>query len=126
MGRAFLAPVPHNTGRAFHDLSGFAFLIDLAETSHELLVHWLITVLSKDAEEGLTFVQSLGCFAKTASKSIGNECLLEDLLDGGVNVHWPAGHWGSGRDISFNITHVDLLDVPSNFLVQEFAEEAPC
>merc|ERR1719341_1459480 len=120
VGRALLAPVPHNTGGALHDLSGFAFLVNLAETSPltKLLVHWLVTVLGKNAKEGLAFIQCLGCFAKTTSKSIGNKCLLEDLLDGSVYVNWTAGHRGSGGDISFNITHVDLLDVPSNLLVE--------
>ena len=107
MSWALLAPVPHNACRAFDDLSGFAFLVDLAKTSpftklhvgvnldkrdsvlhaessHEFLVHGLITVFCKDAEEGLAFVQSLGCFAETASKSISNECLLQDFLDGTV------------------------------------------
>merc|ERR1712112_515250 len=97
-----------------------------AEGGHELLVHGLVTVLSQDAEQGLALVQSLGSLTESASKAISYQSLLEDFLDGSVNVHGPAGHGGSGGDISFNITHVDLLDVPSNLLVQKFAEEAPC
>merc|ERR1719213_737837 len=40
-----------------------------AKGSHELLVHWLVAVLGQDAEKGLAFVQSLGCFTESASKT---------------------------------------------------------
>merc|ERR1711970_578507 len=149
VGGALLAPVPHHTGGALHHLPGLALLVNLAQTSpltklhvgvnldqgdpvlhaegsHELLVHRLVTVLGKDTEQSLTLVQGLAGLTESASKAISYQCLLEDFLDGSVNVHGATCHGGSGGDISFNITHVDLLDVPSNLLVQEFAEEAPC
>merc|ERR1719167_832880 len=47
-----------------------------AKGSHELLVHWLVAVLDQDAEKGLAFVQSFGCFTESASKTISNEGLL--------------------------------------------------
>merc|ERR1719348_932433 len=83
-----------------------------AQGSNQLLVHGLVAVFGKNAQEGLAFVQGLGSLAESAGKSISDEGLLEDFLDGGVNVHGPAGRGGSRGDISFNITHVDLLDVP--------------
>merc|ERR550519_1779684 len=93
VGGAFLAPVPHHAGGALHHLPGLALLVYLAQTSpltqlhvgvhldegdpvlhaeggHELLVHGLVTVLGQDAEQGLTFVQSLGGLAESASKAI--------------------------------------------------------
>merc|ERR1719495_888067 len=95
-----------------------ALLCILAENCDEPMYKKLVTALCMDAKQSLALVQGLGGLTESASKAISYQCLLEDFLDGSVNVHGPAGHGGSGGDISFNITHVDLLDVPSNLLVQ--------
>ena len=81
-----------------------------AESSDELLVHWLVTVLGQDAEESLPLVQSLGGLPHTACKSVSDERLLEDLLDGGVDVHGAGGGGGGWNVISLIVRHCEFLD----------------
>ena len=81
-----------------------------AESSDELLVHWLVTVLGQDAEESLPLVQSLGGLPHTARKSVSDERLLEDLLDGGVDVHGAGGGGGGWNVISLIVRHCEFLD----------------
>ena len=151
MSWALLAPVSHHARGALHNLSGFAFLVDFAQTSpftklhvginlkgesksqklkdaldvhldqrdavlhaqscDQLLVHGLVAVLGQDTEQCLPFVQGLGGLPDTTGKAVSNESLLEDLLDGGVDVH-GSGWDDSGWDfISLNIRHGEFLDV---------------
>jgi hypothetical protein len=87
---------PDNDAAASNHLTGFALLVDLAETSpfaqflvvinldevdsvfaaeslHKLHVHGLITVVSKDAKVSLSLVQSLSALIQTTSKTIMDE-----------------------------------------------------
>jgi hypothetical protein len=41
-----------------------------AKGCHQLLIHWLVTVLTKDAEQGLPLVQSLECPSLTIAVTI--------------------------------------------------------
>jgi hypothetical protein len=89
--------------RAADDLTGVALLVDLAETSpgaedlgisdldevdlvlsaerlNELEVLGLVASLDEDAEMGLTLVEGLGGLAETASKTVVNERVLQNLL----------------------------------------------
>jgi hypothetical protein len=52
----------------------------LAESLDQFLVHGLVAIVSQDAEEGLTLVQSLGGLVEAAGKTVVNEGSLQDLL----------------------------------------------
>ena len=129
-------PISDNTGGTFDNLPGFALLVDLAEPSplaqlhvavhldegdavlhaqrrHQLLVLRLVAVLGQDTQQRLTLVQRLGGLADAAGEAVSDQGLLEDLLQGRVNVHGATGgHGGLGWNISFNIAHVEILNVP--------------
>merc|ERR1719430_1018318 len=82
-----------------------------AQGSHQLLVHRLVTVLCEDTEQGLPLVQSLGRLSQPSGETVGNQSLLEHLLDCLIDAHWAGGlNGGSARHISFNIGHVAILD----------------
>ena len=103
----------------------------LAQSSDQLLVHWLITVLGQDAEQGLPLVQGLGGLPHTSGQTVSNQSLslvkcyklqswlliscchlLEHFLDGGVDIHGAGGDGGGGWNIiSLNIRHGEFLDV---------------
>jgi len=93
----------HNNAAASNDLSGVTLTIDLAETSpgaehfgvsdldevdfvlsaerlDELDVFGLRTGFDEDAKMGLALVQSLGALTKTASETIVDESVLQNLL----------------------------------------------
>jgi hypothetical protein len=71
-------------------------LVLLAESLDEFLVHRLVAVVGQDAEKGLTLVQSLGGLVKAAGETVVDEGGLQDLLDGGVDVHRAGGHGDRG------------------------------
>merc|ERR1719452_364917 len=72
--------------------------------SHQLLVGGLVTVLSNDTQQGLDSLP------ETSDKSIRDQGLLQNLLEGRVNIH-GSSHSGDSRwNISFNITHVEFLE----------------
>ena len=89
--------------RAANDLAGVAFTVDLAKTSpgtedlgvtdldevdlvlgteslNQLDVLGLSAGLDEDAEVGLALVESLGALAETASETVVDEGVLQDLL----------------------------------------------
>merc|ERR1719211_667844 len=107
VGGSFLAPVPDDAGGALYDLPGLHVAVNLAETcpfsklhvainldewdsmlhaesSDQFLVHGLITILGQNTEQSLSLVQCLGCLSHASGKTVGNESLFENLLDGGV------------------------------------------
>merc|ERR1719354_696387 len=57
------------------------------EGSDKLLIAWLITVLAQDVQRSLTLVKSLSTLAQTTAQAIGNKSLLENLLNGGIDIH---------------------------------------
>jgi len=114
VGGTLLAPVSDDTRGAFDHLSSGALPVDLAQTSplselhvavnldernavlhaqggDQLLVHGLVAVLGQDAQQRLTLVKRLGSLTDTAGETVGDESLLQDLLDGGVDVHGAGG-----------------------------------
>ena len=102
-----------------------------AQSRDQLLVHGLIAVLGQDAEKSLALVKSLlglphspgkyistlrlisGAFlvSDLPGETIGDESLLEDLLDGGVDIHGPGGGGGAGNVISLKIQISDWLSL---------------
>ena len=83
-----------------------------AESGDKLLVAGLVTVLAQDAQQGLALVKSLGALAQATAQAVGDESLLKNLLDGGVNVHGSGRscNGGGGNIISLYIRHVEFLD----------------
>ena len=83
----------------------------LAKGLDKLLVHRLVAVVSQNTEEGLALVESLGRLVEASGQTVVDEGGLEDLLDGGVDVHGAgdSGSGGRGVDghgfISFNVGH---------------------
>ena len=92
-----------DNARAPNDLAGVALTVDLAETSpgtedlgvadldevdlvlsaeglNELDVLGLRAGLDENAKVGLTLVEGLGTLAETASETVVNECVLQNLL----------------------------------------------
>ena len=97
------AVVLDDDARAADDLAGVALTVDLAETSpgtedlrvtdldevdlvlgaeslDELDVLGLCAGLDEDAKVGLTLVEGLGALTETASETVVNEGVLQDLL----------------------------------------------
>merc|ERR1719468_1388661 len=69
--------------------------------SDKLLIAWLITVLAQDAQRSLTLVKSLSTLAQTTAQAIGNKSLLENLLNGGIDIHRSGrSRSGGGSNIS--------------------------
>ena len=82
-----------------------------AESCDELLVHWFVTILGEDTEQSLSLVQSLGGLPDTPGEAVSDQGLLEDLLDGGVDIHGPGYGGGGWNIISLSIRHSEFLDV---------------
>merc|ERR1719457_134 len=82
------------------------------EGSDKLLIAWLITVLAQDAQRSLTLVKSLSTLAQTTAQAIGNKSLLENLLNGGIDIHRSgrSRSGGGSNIISLYIRHVEFLD----------------
>merc|ERR1719192_44667 len=134
IGSALASPVTDHSCRALDDLPGLALLVDLAKPSplaqlhvgvhldqgdsvllaeggDQLLIHGLVAILGEDAKQGLPLVQSLGSLPQPSGETVGNQSLLEHLLDCLIDAHWASGLNGGGaRHISFNIGHVAILD----------------
>ena len=95
----------HNNAAAANDFSGVALTIDLAESSpgskdlgvsdldevdfvlsaksfDELNVLGFGTGLDEDAEMGLALIESLGTLAESPRKTVMNESVLQNLLQG--------------------------------------------
>ena len=135
VGGSLLAPVPDDTRGALKHLPSHALPVQLTESSplaqlhvavhldkgdavlhaeggDELLVLGLVTVLGEDAEQRLPLVQGLLGLPEAAGEAVSDQRLLEDLLEGRVNVHGAGISGGGGWNISFNIAHVEILNVP--------------
>ena len=105
-----------NTAAAY-DLAGVSLTIDFAETSpgaqnlrvtdfdevdlvlgaeslDELDVFGLGTGLYQDAKVSLALVQGFGALPETASETIVNECVLQDLLKGLLDGKLSLGRLG--------------------------------
>merc|ERR1719223_2533268 len=80
------------------------------EGSDKLLIAWLITVLAQDAQRSLTLVKSLSTLAQTTAQAIGNKSLLENLLNGGIDIHRSGRNRSGSNNISLYIRHVEFLD----------------
>ena len=101
----FYTVIFHDHARTTHDLARVALLVDLAQTSpgtedlcvtdldqidlvfgtqglDQLDVLCFRTSLDENAQVGLAFVKRFGAFAKTASQTIVNERVFQDLLRG--------------------------------------------
>jgi len=110
VGGSLLSPVPDDAGGALDDLPGLTLPVNLAEScpftqlhvavnldewdsmlhaksGDQLLVHGLVAILGQNAKKSLSFVESLGGLSHTSGKTIGDESLFENLLDGGVDIH---------------------------------------
>merc|ERR1740128_1249514 len=81
-----------------------------AQSSDKLLVHGLVAVLSQDTQKCLPFVQGLGGLPHTTGQAISNKSLLQNLLNGSVNIHWARWSGGRRNIISLNIRHGEFLD----------------
>lgn len=113
----------HDAGGAAN-LSGLAFLVNLAQAGpfaellvgidtdqwnlvlvaqgrDQLLVLRLVAALGQNAQHGLAFVERLARFVNTVHQSVGDQRLLEHLLEGGVDIHRAI----DGRTRGFTVTH---------------------
>ena len=77
----------------------------------ELLVVLLVAVVSEDASDGLPLVQGLCGLPQATGKAVSCQGLLEDLLDGLLEVHGGCGcgdssGGGHGGIIYFDVRHV--------------------
>ena len=74
----------------------------LAERSDKLGVSGFIAVFSKDAEEGIVTVKSLGAFSQTTIESAMNQSALEHILNGSGNGELGFLFLSSGLVFNFN------------------------
>ena len=81
-----------------------------AESLDELEVLGLVAGLDEDAKVGLTPVKGLGTLTETASKTVVDEGLLEDLLESLLDGHGALGGGGGG------LGDLDLLNVLGDLL----------
>lgn len=116
---ALSAVVLDDNTRATNDLARVALAVDLAETSpgtedlgvtnlnevdlvlgterlNELDILGLSASLDEDAQVGLAFVEGLGALAETASKTVVNKGVLQNLLEIGampmsIHAFWTVG-----------------------------------
>jgi len=116
-----LTPVADNNARAVDDLPGVTFAVEHAETSpftellavgylnegdfvlgaqslDELLVCVFVAVFVENAHVGLTTIEGLGSLAEATSKTIVDESMAEDTLQGILNGHLSLGD-GIGGDL---------------------------
>lgn len=70
-------------------------LVLIAQRRDQLLVLRLVAALGQNGEHGLTFVEGLARLVDAVHKTVGDQRLLQHLLQCGVNVHWSANN-GSG------------------------------
>merc|ERR1712004_183594 len=112
--------------QASNNLSGFALFVNLAETSpfpkllivlnlheidsmlgtqglNETLVHGLVAVVGKNAEECCALVKSLGTLPQSTGQTIVNQGSFEYLLKSSTNVHYSSLY--GGNIISFRVRH---------------------
>lgn len=121
-----LSKVLDDYDRAAAHLAGLALLVDLAQAGplaellvrvdadqrhlvlraqggDQFLVGWLVAALRQDAEHGRALVQHLAGLMDAVHEAIGDQGLLQHLLQGGVDVHGTiadAGRVWDGRHIS--------------------------
>lgn len=107
-------------GAAAH-LAGLALLVDLAQAGplaqllvrvdadqghlvlsaqggDQLLVCGLVAALRQDAEHGGALVQDLAGLVDAVHETVGDQRLLQHLLQGGVDVHGAIAHAGRVGD----------------------------
>merc|ERR1719216_241818 len=134
VSRALLPPVPDDAGGTLDHLPGLALAVDLAQTGpfsqlhvavnldqgntvlhaesrDELLVHRLVTVLGQDTQESLSLVQGLGGLPHTTGQAVGDESLLQDLLDGGLMSMGPEAGAADGT------SSPSLSDIVSSLMI---------
>merc|ERR1719391_1020572 len=90
MSRPLLAPIPDHTGGTLDHLPGLPLAVNLAQAG--------------------PLAQGLGGLPHTTGQAVGYESLLEDLLDGGVDVHGTGGRGGGWNVISLIVRHCEFLD----------------
>ena len=69
-----------------------------AESFNKLSVLWLVVIGGEHTEVSLALIEGLGALVETTGKTIMNKGVLNDLLEGGHNVHggWCLDlDWGS-------------------------------
>jgi len=114
-----ISVVGHDRAAAAHHLAGGALRVQLAEPRplpellvlgdgdqvdvvlaaqrlDQLLVVGLVAVLGEDAELRLALLDGARRLVEAAGEAVVREGLLEDELDGGVDVHGLAGGGGGG------------------------------
>jgi len=64
------------------------------ERLNQLHIHRLVTVVGEDTQVCLALVQSLGTLVQSTGKTIVDERVLQDLLQGDINVHSTSANAG--------------------------------
>merc|ERR1719192_713897 len=110
VSRSLLPPVPDHAGGALHHLPGLALAVYLAETGPFSQLHVAVNldqgnaVLHAESRDEL-LVHGLGGLPHTTGQAVSDESLLQNLLDGGVDVHGPGGGGGGWNIISLIVRH---------------------
>jgi len=131
-----LTPVADDNARAVDDLPSVTFTVEHAETSpfteflavgdlnegdfvlgtqglDELLVCIFVAVFVENAHVGLTTVEGLGSLTEATGKTVMNEGVAEDALQGILNRHLSLGG-GIGGDLDL-LGSFDFGDILSCF-----------
>lgn len=120
-GGGLLSKVLDDHDRAAAHLAGLALLVDLAQAGpfaqllvrvdtdqghlvlsaqggDQLLVGGLIAALGQDAQDGGALVQHLAGLVDAVHETVGDQRLLQHLLQGGVDVHGAIADSGRVGD----------------------------
>lgn len=68
---------------------------------HQLLIRLFLARIAQHAHMGLTAIERLASFTKTARESIVDECEFEHALESFENGHAAFGGGGIGGDFDF-------------------------
>lgn len=79
-----------------------------AESDNELLVSLLLAALVEDTHVGLAAVEGLGSLTETAGKTVVNERVAENTLQGILNGHLTLGGIGGDLDLILLLNLRDL------------------
>uniref|UniRef100_A0A182U215 Uncharacterized protein n=1 Tax=Anopheles melas TaxID=34690 RepID=A0A182U215_9DIPT len=78
-------------------------LVLVAQGRDQLLVLRLVAALGENAQHGLAFVERLARFVNAVHQSVGDQRLLQHLLEGGVDIHRAI----DGRTRGFTQGHME-------------------
>lgn len=79
-----------------------------AESLNKLLVRILVAVLVENGHVGLAAVEGLGSLTETAGKTVVNERVAENTLQGILNGHLTLGGIGGDLDLILLLNLRDL------------------